>query len=81
MGPYNAGPESALFLRVALVKTGVRGVGVIRAILESEYHVFEKLSFFEIWYCILSMLPFPFNFLTNVPIKSGNKDLFKIHTI
>ena len=50
MGPYNAGPKSALFLRVALIKAGVRGAGVIRAILERECHVFEKLIFFEIWY-------------------------------
>ena len=59
MGPYNAGPKLALFLRVALIKAGVRGVGVIMAILEREYHVFEKLYFFENWYiaslaCILS---------------------------
>ena len=38
MGPYYAGPKSALFLRVALIKAGVRGADVIR-----EYHVFEKL--------------------------------------
>ena len=38
------------FLRVALIKAAVRGAGVIRAILEREYHVFEKLSFIEIWY-------------------------------
>ena len=50
MRPYTAGPKSALFLRVALIKAGVRGAGEIRAILEREYHVFEKLSFFEIWY-------------------------------
>ena len=59
MGPYNAGHKSALFLRVALIKAGVRRAAVIRAILEREYHVFEKLPFFEIWYiasltCILS---------------------------
>ena len=47
MGPYNAGPESALILRVALIKAGVRGAGVIRAILEREYHVFEKLHIFS----------------------------------
>ena len=50
--------KSALFLRVALIKAGVRRAAVIRAILR-EYHVFEKLPFFEIWYiasltCILS---------------------------
>ena len=50
MGLYNAGPKSALFLRVALIKAGVREAGVIRAILKGEYNVFEKLSFFEIWY-------------------------------
>ena len=49
MGPYNAAPKSALFLRVALIKAGVRGAGVIRTILKREYPVFEKLSFFEIW--------------------------------
>ena len=59
MGAYNAGLKSALFFRVALIKAGVRGAGVIRAALKREYHVFEKLSFFEIWYivslaCILS---------------------------
>ena len=48
MGPYNAGPKSALFLRVALIKAGVRGAGVIRAILEREYHVFENLYIFLI---------------------------------
>ena len=54
MGPYDAGPKSALFLRVAIIKAGVRGADVIRAILESEYHLFEKLSFFQILvYCIL----------------------------
>ena len=47
MGPYNAGPKSALFLRVALIRAGVRGVGEIRAILEREHHVFEVI--FEIW--------------------------------
>ena len=50
MGPYNAGPKSALFLRVVLMKAGVRGAGVIRAISKREYHVFEKLSYCEIWY-------------------------------
>ena len=50
MGPYNAGPKSVLFLRVTLIKAGVRGAGVIRAILKREYYVFEKLSFFEICY-------------------------------
>ena len=34
-------------MRVVLIKTGVRGGGVIRAILEREYHVFEKLPFLE----------------------------------
>ena len=71
MGPYDAGPKSALFLRVAIIKAGVRGADVIRAILESEYHLFEKLSFFQILvYCILSMYPFLLtNLLTNIPIK------------
>ena len=53
MGPYKTGPKSALFFRVALeagVKAGVRGAGVIRAILKSEYQIFEKFYFFEIWY-------------------------------
>ena len=45
MGPFNAGPKSALFLVVVLIKAGVRGPGVIRPILKREYHVFEKLSF------------------------------------
>ena len=65
MGPYNAGPKSALFLRVAEIKAGVRGAGVIRAVLKREYHVFEKLSFFEIWY-IASL---------------ACRDLFIFHTI
>ena len=49
-GPYNAGPKSALFLRVALIKAGVTGAGAIRAVLKREHPVFEKLSYFEIWY-------------------------------
>ena len=36
---YYAGPKSALFLRVALIKAGVRGAGVIKSILKREYHV------------------------------------------
>ena len=32
------------------VKAGVRGAGVIRAILKREYYVLERLSFFKIWY-------------------------------
>ena len=32
MGPYNAGPKSALFLRVAEVRAGVKGAGVKRAV-------------------------------------------------
>ena len=59
MGPYNAGPISALFLSVALIKAGVRGAGVMRAILKREYHVFERLSFFRnLVYSILSICPF-----------------------
>ena len=55
MVPYYAGPKPALFLRVVLILAGIREAGVIRpailggALLEREYHVFEKLSFFEIW--------------------------------
>ena len=49
---YLIGPKSALFLRVALIiKAGVRGAGVIRAIFKWEYHVFRKLSFSK--FCIL----------------------------
>ena len=33
-GPYNAGPKSALFLRVALIRAGVNGAGVERAIFK-----------------------------------------------
>ena len=44
MGPYNAGPKSALFFRVAVIKAGVREAGVIRSILKREYHVCERLS-------------------------------------
>ena len=73
MGPYNAGPISVLFLRVALIKAGVR-TGVIMAILKREYQV-ETLSFFEIWYIasLACTLSFYTNFLTNTPIKSGKK--------
>ena len=70
MGPYNAGPESALFLQVALIKAGVGGAGVIRAILKREYLVFEMLSFFEVKY-IASLALHPFllsNFMKNIPI-------------
>ena len=74
MGPYNAGPKSVLVLRVALIKAGVRGAGVIMAILERGYHVFEKLYFFEIWYIV--SLACITNFLTNIPLKSGKKDLY-----
>ena len=65
MGPYNAGPKSVLFLRVALIKAGVRGAGVIMAILERDYHVFEKLSYFEIW-SIVSLA------CTGCPIKNAS---------
>ena len=62
MGPYNAGPKSALFLRVSLIKVGVTGAGIIRAILKREYHVFDnnnnKIIFFRnLVYSILSMYP------------------------
>ena len=59
MGPYNAGPKSTSFLRVALIKAGVKGAGVKRAILERECHVFEKLSFFEIWYIVSLACTYP----------------------
>ena len=32
MGPYNAGPKSALFLRVAEIRAGVIRAGVKRAV-------------------------------------------------
>jgi hypothetical protein len=32
MGPYNAGPKSALFLRVAEIRAGVKRAGVKRAV-------------------------------------------------
>ena len=32
MGPYNAGPKSALFLRVAEIRAGVKKAGVKRAV-------------------------------------------------
>ena len=57
IGPYNAGPMSALFLRVALIKAGV-----MWAILKREYYDFETFFFRNLVYCILSMYPF---FLTN----------------
>ena len=56
MGPYNAGPKSASDFN----KGRRRGAGVIRAILKREYHVFEKLSFFEIWY--IAYLAFTLSF-------------------
>ena len=34
MGRYNAGLKSALSLQVALIKAGVGGAGVIKAILK-----------------------------------------------
>ena len=81
MGPYNAGPKSALFLRVALIKAGVIGASLIRVILKREYHVCEKF-FFEILYIVSLAFIFSFltNFLKNIPIKSGNIDLFIFHT-
>ena len=36
----------ALFLRVALIKVGVRGASVIRAILERQYHALKSY----LWY-------------------------------
>ena len=36
MGPFNAGPNSALFLGVALIRAGVRGAGVKWAILKMQ---------------------------------------------
>ena len=65
MGPYNAGPISALFLREALIK----------AILKREYHVFEKLYFSK--FSMYPFLTFPLtHFLTSIPIKSGNMIIF-----
>ena len=32
IGPYNAGPKSALFLRVAEIRAGVKRAGVKRAV-------------------------------------------------
>ena len=76
MGPFKPGPKSALVLRVALIKAGVRGAGVISAILKREFHVFEKLSFFsKFGDCIFSIYSFLLtNSLTNIPIKSGKMD-------
>ena len=36
MGPFNAGPNSALFLGVALIRAGVRRAGVKWAILKMQ---------------------------------------------
>ena len=36
MGPYNAGPKSVLFLRVAEIRAGVKRAGVKRAFLVKE---------------------------------------------
>ena len=84
MDPYNAGPKSTLFMRVAVIKAGVRGAGVIRAIVERGYHVFEKFEklFRNLVYCILIMYHFLLtSFLTSIPVKSRNKDLFIFRTI
>ena len=40
MGPYNAGPKSALFLRVASIKAGVRGAGPNKGHLNREIPCF-----------------------------------------
>ena len=66
MDPYNASSKSEIFFFIFFIKAGVRGAGVIRAILKREYHVYEKLSFFRnLVYSILSMYPFLLNhFLT-----------------
>ena len=44
IGPYNAGPKSALFLRVALIRAGVNGAGVKRAIFKRKKNILEKSS-------------------------------------
>ena len=65
MGPCNAGPKSVIFAsgvnKAGVREAGVRGASVIRAILKKEYHVFEKLSLFEIWYIasLVCTLSFP----------------------
>ena len=48
IGPYNAGPMSALFLRVALIRAGVNGSGVKRAIFKREKNILEKSSVLKI---------------------------------
>ena len=48
IGPYNAGPKWALFLRVALIRAGVSGAGVKRAIFKREKNILEKSSVLKI---------------------------------
>ena len=69
MGPYNAGPKSAL------IKAAVRGAGVISAILEKflKRYLFSNFGILHPFFLT--------NFLTNIPMKSGNKDLFIFRTI
>ena len=43
IGPYNAGPKSAIFLRVALIRAGVSGVGIKRAIFKRGRNILEKI--------------------------------------
>jgi len=60
IGPYNAGPKSELFLRVALIRAGINGVGVKRTVLkrkknildviisaQNQPHLFEKMIAFH----------------------------------
>ena len=48
ISPYNAGPKSVLFLRVALIRAGINGASVKRAIFKREKNILEKSSVFKI---------------------------------
>ena len=57
-GLSSASPKSALFLRVALIRTSVIRACGINTILKYIYHIFEKLYIFRnLIYCILFLLP------------------------
>ena len=44
MGPYNAGPKSALFLRVAEIRAGVKRAGVKRAGVKRAVFLVKELN-------------------------------------
>ena len=71
MGPYTT---PALNRRYFCVNKGRRNKGHFRKGIPCLY-------IYHLVYCILSMYPFLLtNFLTNIPIKSGNIDTFLYYT-